>query len=326
MSPSTPAEGWYPDPSGAPALRWWDGAQWTAHVQQAPPNQPQQPHQPQQQQQPGGYQQGQQPGGYQQGQPQQAVPYQQGQPGQQPGGQQQWGTPQGYAPAPVQTSHTPDRVQRQVQEMAGLRGAGQGGGGLFNEPVLVVNQKTKLIEVTNEYAVFDQRGNQIGSVVEVGQSALKKAVRVLSSLDQYFTHRLEVRDRAGVVQLMLTRPAKIMKSRVVVSRPDGSEIGSIVQQNMIGKIRFGLMLGDQQIGMIKAENWRAWNFSIVDHTDTEVARITKTWEGLARTMFTTADNYVVQIHRPLPDPLISLVVASALTVDTALKQDSRGLG
>ncbi|SBW29090.1 hypothetical protein FDG2_6423 [Candidatus Protofrankia californiensis] len=54
--------------------------------------------------------------------------------------------------------------------------------------------------------------------------------------------------------------------------------------------------------------------------------MTKTWEGLARTLFTTADNYVVQIHRPLTDPLRSLVVASALTIDTALKQDSRGLG
>ncbi|WP_035874123.1 DUF2510 domain-containing protein [Cryobacterium sp. MLB-32] len=24
-------KGWYPDPSGAPGLRWWDGAQWTEH-------------------------------------------------------------------------------------------------------------------------------------------------------------------------------------------------------------------------------------------------------------------------------------------------------
>ena len=61
-------------------------------------------------------------------------------------------------------------------------------------------------------------------------------------------------------------------------------------------------------------------------TGTEVARITKTWEGLAKTMFTTADNYVVQIHRRLPQPLLSLVVAAALSVDTALKQDDRGLG
>jgi hypothetical protein len=106
----------------------------------------------------------------------------------------------------------------------------------------------------------------------------------------------------------------------------GAEIGQIVQQNAIGKIRFSLEAGGHSYGSINAENWRAWNFNIQDHTGAEVARITKTWEGLAKTMFTTADNYVLQIHRPLQDPLLSLVVSAALGVDTALKQDARGFG
>jgi hypothetical protein len=93
---------------------------------------------------------------------------------------------------------------------------------------------------------------------------------------------------------------------------------------MIGKIRFGLEASGQDIGSLNAENWRAWDFSIQDAAGTEVARIKKTWEGLAKTMFTTADNYVVQIHRPLAEPLRSCVIASALSVDTALKQDKRG--
>ncbi|MER6208446.1 phospholipid scramblase-related protein [Streptomyces sp. NPDC001642] len=218
------------------------------------------------------------------------------------------------------------QVKQQVQRQAGVAGGGPGGGSLFSEPVLVVNQKAKLIELTNEYTVMDQNGNLIGSVTEIGQSTLKKALRFVSSIDQFMTHRLEIRDAYGQPQLVLTRPAKIMKSRVIVSRPDGSTVGEIVQQNMIGKINFALNVDGRQIGAIKAENWRAWNFAIVDHADNEVARITKTWEGLAKTMFTTADNYVLQIHYQLPEPLLSLVVATALTVDTALKQDSRGLG
>jgi uncharacterized protein YxjI len=218
------------------------------------------------------------------------------------------------------------QVKQQVQQQAGVAGGGSGGGSLFTEPVLVVNQKAKLIELTNEYKVMDQNGNLIGSVSEIGQSALKKALRFVSSLDQFMTHRLEIRDAYGQPQLVLTRPAKIMKSRVIVTRPDGSTVGEIVQKNMIGKINFALNVDGQQIGAIKAENWRAWNFAIVDHAENEVARITKTWEGLAKTMFTTADNYVLQIHYQLPEPLLSLVVATALTVDTALKQDDRGLG
>jgi uncharacterized protein YxjI len=227
---------------------------------------------------------------------------------------------------PQQSAGPDPRVQRQVQQQAGVTAGGTGGGTLFTEPVLVVNQKAKLIEVTNEYKVMDQNGNQLGSVTQVGQSALKKVLRFVSSLDQYMTHKLEIRDAHGQPVLLLTRPAKFLKSRVVVQRPDGSQVGEIVQQNVIGKINFAINVDGQQVGAIKAENWRAWNFAIVDHTENEVARITKTWEGLAKTMFTTADNYVLQIHYQLPEPLLSLVVATALTVDTALKQDARGFG
>ncbi|MEU6086647.1 phospholipid scramblase-related protein [Streptomyces sp. NPDC047085] len=284
---NTPA-GWYPDPHGAAqTLRYWDGTQWTEHTNPAQQAAGQVPQQ--------------------QAAPQQAA--------------QQQAAPQ----FPQQQAADP-KVQRQVQQQAGVAAGGPGGGSLFTEPVLVVNQKAKLIEVTNEYKVMDQNGREIGSVVEVGQSALKKVLRFVSSWDQFMTHKLEIRDAYGQPQLLLTRPAKIFKSRVIVTRPDGSPVGEIVQQNMIGKINFAMNANGQQVGAIKAENWRAWNFAIVDHADNEVARITKTWEGLAKTLFTTADNYVLQIHYQLPEPLLSLVVATALTVDTALKQDSRGLG
>jgi uncharacterized protein YxjI len=220
---------------------------------------------------------------------------------------------------------TAQQVQHQVAAQAGITAAASGGGGsLLDLPVLVVNQKWKIIEINNEYAVYDQHGTQVGGVRQVGQSAVKKAIRLVSSLDQYMTHTLQVVDAAGHVLLVITRPAKLVKSRLQIADGAGRPIGEVVQQNAIGKIRFSFEVGGQTIGSIHAENWRAWNFAVRDAAGTEIARITKTWEGLAKTMFTSADNYVVQVHRPLDDPLRQLVVASALCVDTALKQDSRG--
>lgn len=220
-------------------------------------------------------------------------------------------------------------VKRQVEgggySGAGITGAAAVSGSILDQQILVVNQKAKLIEITNQYRVFDAEGNQIGSVNQVGQSGVVKAMRLLTNVDQFLTTRLDVVDISGEVLLRLTRPAKVFKSSLVVSNASGTQIGMIKQKNMIGKINFALLdASGSEVGQIKAENWRAWNFRIEDSAGTEVARITKTWEGLAKTLFTTADNYVVQIHQRLSDPLRSLVVASALSVDTALKQDDRG--
>ena len=219
----------------------------------------------------------------------------------------------------------PAKIQQQVGDVSGAN-IGTGGGTLFTEPILVVNQKLKLIELNNQYSVFDSSGQQIASVNQVGQSTAKKLLRLVSSLDQYLTHKLEISDMKGQVVLRLTRPAKVFKSTVIVSDGADREVGRIVQENMIGKINFSLQVGQQQIGAIKGENWLAWNFRIEDASGTEVARITKKFEGIAKTLFTTADNYVLNIHHPLEQPLISLVVAAALSIDTALKQDARGLG
>lgn len=248
-------------------------------------------------------------------------------------GRQSTDPPTGQAKMPV-GAQTPQKVQEQVGrhlDAATRQGADttvgfEGDGTIFGEPILVVNQKAKLIEVNNEYAIYDRNGTQLGAVRQVGQSAAKKVLRVLGSVDQFLTHKLQVVDMQGNVLMQVTRPAKFVKSRVIIQDGVGNDVGEVAQENVFGKIRFSYNVAGSRIGGIQAENWRAWNFSLTDATDTEVARITKTFEGVAKTLFTTADNYVLQVHRPLEEPLRSLVVASALTVDTALKQDNRGLG
>ena len=236
------------------------------------------------------------------------------------GGSSRWWDGQGWTEHLQQAAPPPPPPPPAPVPPAAVHGQGPS---LYEQPVLLVSQKTKLIELTNEYAVLDGEGRQIGAVVQVGQSGLKKAVRFVSNLDQFLTHTLEVRDSRGPV-LVLTRPAKLVKSRVVVQRPDGAPLGEIVQANVFGRIRFDLVANGTVVGAIQAENWRAWDFAITDAAGVEVARITKKWEGLARTLFTTADRYVVLVHYRLPEPLASMVIAAALTVDTALKQDDRG--
>ena len=230
-----------------------------------------------------------------------------------------------YAPA-VARAPVNKNVQRQIHKLGVANPAHAGGGTLFTEQILVVNQKAKLFERKAEYSVFNQHGNKVGGVRQFGTSMS----RVVVGRDNA-TKRLQIVDANGGPILTLTRPATVLKSKVNVMRQDGTPVGQIVQENfgmmasMLGgrfNIRFRMESGGETLGTINAESWRAWDFSIQDPHGSEIARITKTWAGFSKETFTKADNYVLQMHRTLDDPLLSLVVSAALAVDTVLKQDS----
>jgi uncharacterized protein YxjI len=192
---------------------------------------------------------------------------------------------------------------------------------------MFVRQKAKLIELTNEYAIMDEEGNQVGAIRQEGQSAARKVLRFVTSVDQFLTHRLGIYDAGGAKVLELRRPGKIFKSKIHVTDAAGQPVGSIIQENVFGKIRFGLVdPAGQRLGAVNAENWRAWDFHIADSSGAEIGRITKKWAGVGKELFTTADNYMVEISPSATGPLRSLAFAAAAGVDTALKQDARGLG
>ena len=88
----------------------------------------------------------------------------------------------------------------------------------------------------------------------------------------------------------------------------------------VGHARFGLEAGGRRLGWIHAESMSKWDFNVQDQAGVEVARITKTWAGWAKERFTKADNYIVQLHRPVEEPLRTLVIAAALAIDFELKE------
>jgi uncharacterized protein YxjI len=213
-----------------------------------------------------------------------------------------------------------DRIRGQAAK-AGAN-VGGGGGTMFTEPVLVVNQKAKFFEGSSNFAVFSGGGDQIGAVRQVGQSKFQKFAKAFSNLSVLMSARYEVVDRFDAVQLVVYKPRAFLKPRVMVLRPDGTEIGQIVSKIRLGKVRFLLLSpgGESEIGSLNAENFRAWNFTVADAAGNQVAKVSKTWAGLSKEVFTKADNYVVEFTTKVDDPLLSLCVASALTIDQILKQ------
>jgi hypothetical protein len=222
---------------------------------------------------------------------------------------------------------TPELVRKQIADSEMWPPAFDENGTILGASLLAVNQNAKVLEVVTTYDVFGSDGNRIGAIREIGQSRAKKVARVLTSFDQYFTHHFDVLDTTDRPVLRMTRPAKVFRSKVHVFYGDNRYIGTIKQENVFWKIRFGLYdAHGRVVGFLRAENLRAWDFKVYDLHQRTIATLVKTWEGWARTAFTRADRYVVRVHEPLPYPLRELTLAAALAVDVALKQDARGFG
>jgi hypothetical protein len=178
-------------------------------------------------------------------------------------------------PVPPTVKKTKNKVARQVRGAGADSGQG-GGGTLFTEQVLVLNQKAKVIGNKADYAVYDQYGRQLGVVREVSRGIVSNAMSLRPVENR--TRTLRVVDLNGRELITLARPANIVKSKVIVRGANGTEVGQIVQKNMgiIGRVRFGLESRGRSLGSINAENWNAWDFNIQDATGSEIARITKT--------------------------------------------------
>lgn len=67
--------------------------------------------------------------------------------------------------------------------------------------------------------------------------------------------------------------------------------------------------------------WTGWNFKLT-HDNKELADVSKKWNGLGKELFTTADNYILQIHDTVPQDHKDrkLILAAVLCIDMVLKE------
>jgi uncharacterized protein YxjI len=183
-----------------------------------------------------------------------------------------------------------------------------------------VHQRRKVFEMRNQYELSDETGQKLGAVEQVEQSPLTFVVRLLGDMDVFLPVTLSVTDALGGEVLRLHKPW--FKYAVTVAGGDGNVIGVVRKRVRLGKAVFTVFApdGTTVLGEVKAENWRARNFRIDDLSGTEVARVTKQWRGLLTEAFTDADSYAVTFEPTAAEPMRSLALAAALSVDLTMKQ------
>jgi uncharacterized protein YxjI len=110
-------------------------------------------------------------------------------------------------------------------------------------------------------------------------------------------------------------------STVTVHDDDDAVIGKFKQKFSLGG-KFELVdANDRQLCIVKGK-WTSWDFKFISNDNKEFASVTKKWGGLGKELFTSADNYVLQINPEVPEDhmLRKLILAAVMCIDLVLKE------
>jgi hypothetical protein len=200
---------------------------------------------------------------------------------------------------------------------------------LLDEDLLIVERFTDLGRRWSDRAVLRPDGTKAG-MLRRAAPAEPRAIPGLKSIvvrDHTKNDVVELIDEKQAVVLTLIRPIGVPKSWVEVRDHEGRDAGRIVQQNLRRHETTYAFLGPNGnfLGDLQTDNWVAWDLRVMDSHARQVATITRDWTGLDLTKFTRPDDYVVRIADTVHEPLRTLVVACALSLEIAVRPDTRGV-
>ncbi|MBS2024476.1 MAG: hypothetical protein JST92_18910 [Deltaproteobacteria bacterium] len=119
--------------------------------------------------------------------------------------------------------------------------------------------------------------------------------------------------------LTLDRGFSLFRSCVDVTNHEGRHLGYF--KSKVFSFGGGLDVystTDELIAEVSGD-WKGWNFSFRNKAGMELGIVAKKWAGLAKELFTSADNYALVLHDTFEGDA-SLLLSAALAIDIIYKE------
>jgi uncharacterized protein YxjI len=192
---------------------------------------------------------------------------------------------------------------------------------VLSKNVFLVKEHVGLFKAANNYDIYDPQTGQI--IMECREDRLGFITKLLRFSDwkRMTPFNICIRTPDGQQIVRVSRGVSIFLSKVAVHNESDQVIGGFKQKLFsIGGSFDVLDSSDQPVCTLKGK-WTGWDFRFLAG-DSELAHVTKKWAGLGKEMFTSADNYVLEIsdHVPPDSAVRQLILAAVMCIDMVLKE------
>lgn len=192
---------------------------------------------------------------------------------------------------------------------------------VLSRNVFLVKEHVGMFKAANNYDVLDPETGEILLLCREPNLGMLTKIFRFTDYKRNTPFHVEVQLPDGRPIITIKRGLSLLLSRVEVFDESMKKIGGFKQKLFsIGGAFKVLGENDQPLCDLKGK-WTSWEFKFLAG-DEELAVVTKKWAGLRKEMFTSADNYVLQISEDIPadQPVRQLIMAAVLCIDMVLKE------
>jgi uncharacterized protein YxjI len=193
---------------------------------------------------------------------------------------------------------------------------------LLNRNLYFIKEHVKIFKAANSFDIYDPATGQM--IMEAREERLGFFTKMFRFTDykRMTPFEIDIKTPGGETILTVKRGVSFILSRVDVLDERQQLIGQFKQKffSIGGKFEV-LDPSGRSLCMLKG-SWMSWDFRFVSHDDKEIATVTKKWSGIGKELFTSADNYILQINEQVPadHPLRQLIMAAVMCIDLVLKE------
>jgi len=192
----------------------------------------------------------------------------------------------------------------------------------MNKNLYLVKEHTGIFKAANNYDIYDPETGDI--VLECREENMHWITKLLrfSDIKRMTPFDIVIQDTGGRQLLRITRGAAVFVSKVSILDANDTYIGGFNQKFFSIGGRFKVH-DAQHLDICELKGrWTGWDFRFIDNQDRELAHISKKWAGLGKEMFTSADNYMLEISDRVPadDVCRKLIMGAVMCIDMVLKE------
>jgi len=192
---------------------------------------------------------------------------------------------------------------------------------ILSRNLFLVKEHVGYFKAANNYDILDPESSDV--ILECREDNLGFFTKIFR-FTKYKTNtpfNIEIRTPSGEPVIRVSRGVSFFLSKVDVWDEKGQRIGGFKQKFFTLGGAFNVLgADDQPLCQLKGK-WTSWEFSFIAG-ETELAKVSKKWGSLGRQLFTSADDYILEISDEVPsdNPVRQLILGAVMCIDMVLHE------